>query len=219
MQFNFHRIILAVLLFIPISGWAQTYLIDFGQAQLPAPSSAWLKLLSGAVSNEPLIVESSMTADPSATITHDLGFDSNSTNWSAGTDIGWVVSAAGNDGAYTSSATGTITFGGLNDNYTYSVQLVSAEDNAAGNFPSTADFQVNGSFADSNFIEGTGGNLGDDWDTNANGVGNWLTWDSVAPSGGNIVVSITASSGFTTINAIRLNVVTTPVELQSFEVE
>jgi hypothetical protein len=121
--------------------------------------------------------------------------------WTAG-DKGWVAENGGKGAGFRISAgTATVTFDKLPGG-AYRVQVVASN---RTDFPgSVADIQVNGSFADAD-EDGTGEN-GDDYPLDGNGHNNWLIWNAVAPSAGQIQVSMAFASGGngTVINAIRL---------------
>ncbi|MDQ8192643.1 PEP-CTERM sorting domain-containing protein [Roseibacillus persicicus] len=197
----------ALITFESLTGEANaaTHLVDF--SQFAVPGGNWNSLTSTQNTNFPLI--DSTGSNLGVTLTHNLSSDSNITGgWTAG-DVDWVATAAASDGFY-SGTSAMITFAGLGIG-NYSIRLVSAEDGDSGGgaFTSTSDIQVAGVFADSNRL-GTSAN-GDDWNTKTDGVNNWLQWDGVASSGGEISISIDASSsGFTTINAIEITRTSVP---------
>lgn len=193
--------LLSSLLLISTVASCETYLIDFSQFETPGGN--WNSLLSNQTTNVALI-DDETGVNGAATLSHTLGgVDSNiSGGWTAG-NVGWIDTAAVSDGIY-SVTNAAVTISGLSNGSTYAIDLVAVETA----FPSTADFQVDGQFADSNRL-GTNA-LGDDWNTAVDGLNNWLTWDAVMPNSGSITLSVYAPGGYTTLNAIRIRSVGTP---------
>jgi len=194
-------LITSYLLLCAQSVLSETYLIDFNTFELPGGN--WNSLQSNQTTNVSLIDDETGVTG-AATLSHTLGgVDStNSGGWTAG-NVGWVHTAAANDGIY-SVTNGSLTFNGLSNGNTYAIDVVAVETL----FPSVADFKVEGQFADSNRLGTTA--LGDDWDTATDGLNNWLTWDAVIPSNGAITLTTYAPGGYTTINAIRIRSVGIP---------
>jgi len=193
--------LLSSLLLISTVASCETYLIDFSQFETPGGN--WNSLLSNQTTNVALI-DDETGVNGAATLSHTLGgVDSNiSGGWTVG-NVGWIDTAAVSDGIY-SVTNAAVTISGLSNGSTYAIDLVAVETA----FPSTADFQVDGQFADSNRL-GTNA-LGDDWNTAVDGLNNWLTWDAVMPNSGSITLSVYAPGGYTTLNAIRIRSVGTP---------
>lgn len=193
--------LLSSLLLISTVASCETYLIDFSQFETPGGN--WNSLLSNQTTNVALI-DDETGVNGAATLSHTLGgVDSNiSGGWTAG-NVGWIDTAAVSDGIY-SFPNASVTISGLSNGSTYAIDLVAVETE----FPSVADFQVHGQFADSNRLGTTA--LGDDWNTAVDGLNNWLTWDAVMPNSGSITLSVYAPGGYTTLNAIRIRSVGTP---------
>jgi len=125
--------------------------------------------------------------------------------WNGGVAEDWLVDNAARDTAQASApnSTRTVTFSGLTAS-SYKVEVLSAVP-AGGS--GTNDITVDGNQASQNF-RNNGDGLGIGWDTTTAGVTNrnWLIWDSVVPSGGQIVITIDApgATDDASINAIRL---------------
>jgi hypothetical protein len=75
-----------------------------------------------------------------------------------------------------------------------------------GTADTLSDLQVNGAFADSNYL-GTSAN-GDNWRSTTDGQNNYLTWASVTATGGTITVTGTGAS--VRFNALRVTQVPEP---------
>ena len=115
---------------------------------------------------------------------------------------GWVAQDAGRGAGFrVTGGTATVTFDRLSGD-AYVVEVAASNRTNFSN--SVADIAVNGSFADAD--EGGTGENGDDYPLDGNGHNNWLIWNAVPPSAGQIEVSMTFASGAngTVINAIRL---------------
>ncbi len=196
-----NHVLLFVSMFFSATVFSETYLVDFSQFENPGGN--WNSLQSNQTTNISLIDDETGLVG-AATLSHTFGgVDSNmSGGWTAG-NVGWVDTAAVNDGIYSTPNT-TMTISGLNNGQTYALDFVAVETA----FPSIADFQVHGQFADSNRL-GTNA-LGDDWDTSVDGLNNWLTWDAVSPINSSITLTVSAPGGYTTINAVRIRSVGTP---------
>ena len=177
--------------------------IDFGDSGTPAGN--WNEITGAAINGltpglDDFRTGNSTDVDVTGSFTFPFATTSGTTGGFNGTQD-WVDPVvvldfiAGSD-----DSSNTLTFSGLTGD-SYNIEVV-----AAGNFAggTTTDLQVDGNFADRNFLGGA--NLGDNWHTVNDGLtpGNWLIWDDVAPTGGDITVGVPAGGGIVQISALRI---------------
>lgn len=131
------------------------------------------------------------------------GWTSRSESSAAGScSADWYGTSAGNDFFYSTNGTMTATLSGLDSGGLFDVDLVSW----TGTSDTLSDLQVNGAFADSNYL-GTAAN-GDNWRSTTDGQNNYLTWSSVVATGGTITITGTGAS--VRFNALRVSQVPEP---------
>ena len=119
-------------------------------------------------------------------------------------DQGWLIQPATVDGAGL-NVTGTYTLSGLNDG-AYQLELVSARTT----FGYLNTFTVNGALANRTFLDTP---VVTPWDSTIDGLeaGNWLIWDNVVASDGQITITNAAGPGTLGIlNAIRISQIPAP---------
>lgn len=119
----------------------------------------------------------------------------------------WLIQPATRDGAgLQAGTTGIFRIGGLSDSTAYRVEVVSAR----SNFNYLNTFTVDGAIADRT-VNGTA--VVTPWNSTTDGLaaGNWLIWDDVFPTRGQISIMDVAGPGTLGImNAIRISAVPTP---------
>ena len=169
-----------------------------------APGGNWNTVVTGTTSN--LIDFNTGLATPiSVTI---AGATQQANTGFAGTKD-WVEQSVTADGTFNSNAAvpQTVTFGGLTET-AYNVEVVSS---FGSNFNGAYDVQLESTFADRNF-NNTPGVDGDDFLASTDGriPENWLIWDEVAPSSGQLTVSGFGGGNRTFINAVRLAAIPEP---------
>lgn len=189
---------------------AQIILLDFNTTQTPAPTigGTWNSLASPSTLNT--VVDSENNTLSGVTVDFSNAGDSGISMGSRGSDISFAdLGAYGDYFFFGSAVTGTVTISGLDDNFTYQVDLVSAQSTTSS--PRIADFSINGSFGDST-------PNGDNFDGNLDGWidGDSIMWSSVSLSNvsggtGDIVLTVSVPSGNTgMINALRVTTIPEP---------
>lgn len=119
----------------------------------------------------------------------------------------WLIQPATRDGAgLQAGLTGLFRLGGLTDGVAYKVEVVSAR----STFGYLNTITVDGSIADRTFL---GSPVMTPWNSTTDGLnpGNWLVWDDVFPTRGQIdIVDVAGPGTLGMINAIRISAVPAP---------
>lgn len=202
-----HKIVIGMLIvLVSAVGWTQTIYIDM-DGQSTNPSGNW-NTMSYPLTLTDLIDNNgaATTVDVDAT---SFGYHGTG-GWTAGT-IDWLDSNAAYDFIAT-PGTSTVVISQL-PGTEYRIELVAGRSGS-----DIGDYTIDGAFANRTH---NGAGTSDDWDLAAARTnGNWMIWDSVTPTSGQITIQASLVSGNdATVNAIMITDVIVPVELMSFSVE
>lgn len=118
----------------------------------------------------------------------------------------WLIQPATRDGAgLQTGLTGVFRIAGLTDGVPYKVEVVSARTT----FGYRNTFTVDGSLADRTF---KGTPVVTPWNSTTDGLaqGNWLIWDDVFPTRGQINIQDVAADTLGIVNAIRISAIPAP---------
>jgi hypothetical protein len=195
-----------VMMILAVSVTAQAALMDIRcdfQNTGPVPAGNWNDIEYATYTVPTLGLIDYGTGLPTAVST--VGANWGSFDWGEAwtPSVDWVETAAAIDGFAGSDGTlpTTQTFSGLDSGKKYKVEVVSAESGLG-----LETLTLNGSYADTNYLNTMTGNVSQNWSLpTARANQDWMIWSSIAPdANGDLVLSITAGGNWGILNAARI---------------
>ena len=191
--------------------------VDYGDQTTGVPATwntidtAALSSASGALTD--FATGTANTEGVETTGGFSFGGDNDSVNgggdWNGGVDKDWIDFDTADDYILAGGvgSTLTLTFSGF-DGSSYDVEVLTAVQNSAS-LRAMQDIQVGGLFANSDANGTLSAPFGDGWLNRTEGffAQNYLIWNAVTPSSGNIVITFDGSPSSTAplVNAVRIS--------------
>ena len=191
--------------------------VDYGDQTVGVPAT-WNTIDTGTLSSmsgdlTDFATGTANTEGVQTTGGFSFGGDFDATNggptWNGGADKDWIDNDTADDYILAGGigSTLTLTFSSL-DGSAYDVEVLTAVQNSAS-LRAMQDIQVGGAFADSDANGTLSAPFGDGWLNRTEGwfAQNYLIWNAVAPSSGNIVITFdgSPSSNVPLVNAVRIS--------------
>jgi len=202
----------AVAMILAVSGVARAALdirIDF-QSGGASPGGNWnvIEKNTNTTATTGLIDFNTGLATSVATVSSNMTNQTYSEVWTP--PVAWVETNAAIDG-FVSKISATQTFSGLDITKQYMVELVSAE----SGLPQDVAWDINGTYANANYLGTMTGNVSQAWDMQAARTNkDWMIWSSITPNAnGEFVLKMTTVSDWAAMNAVRISEVPEPATL------